>query len=70
MIDSDGQKLAGEFFQNFANELGPVEPIAAAVVETPLAGTAAAAPSALETAAPAKGWFERLLAWFRALFGG
>lgn len=74
LIDSTAKKLAGEFFQNFANELGPVEPIAAAVAETPLSGLAAAATSAMGSPAPAtgtaptKGWFERLIAWFRGLF--
>ena len=66
LIDSTAKKLAGEFFQNFANELGAVSPVAAAVVETPLVEAAAAATSAM--AAPAKGWFDRLIAWFIGLF--
>jgi carbon monoxide dehydrogenase subunit G len=71
LIDSTAKKLAGEFFQNFANELGPAAPVAAAV-ETPLAEAAAAATSAMATpaapAAPAKRWFDRLIAWFIGLF--
>ncbi len=72
LIDSTAKKLAGEFFQNFANELGPAEPVTSEVAETPLAEAAAAATSSLASPPPAalatKGWFERLIAWFRALF--
>jgi len=59
LIDSTAKKLAGEFFQNFANELGSAAP-----VETPPSEAAVTATAA----APAKGWFDRLIAWFIGLF--
>ncbi len=59
LIDATAKKLAGEFFQSFAEAVGSAE--------APLAQAATAAPAAAER--PAQGWFARLVLAVKRLLG-
>jgi len=65
LIDATAKKLAGEFFEKFGEVVAPTPvPVEAAAIGAP---APSGAPVAAAATAP-KGWFGRLIDWFRGLF--
>ncbi len=67
LIDATAKKLAGEFFEKFGEAVAPTHVPVEAVATGAPAPSGAPAPGAAAVTEP-KGWFRRLIDWFRGLF--